>query len=278
MVEFGPDAKRRTRKGLLDVFRNLARNGSMIREMTWVSLTAQFKKSAIGATWIVLFPVFNIVVWLFLHGVGVIDPGDTGVPYPVYLLLGLTMWFFFMGYYRAASLAIAQGGRLFLQVSFPHEVYLAQRLIVSSVNGLIPIALTLMVIPIWGIVPHWHAVFLPLALLPLALFGAAVGLFVSVLRVVAVDAFNVINRVMDLVMYVTPVVYATQAGGSALQTVIAWNPLTYLLGTCRQLVLTGQVDDPQTYLFLVAGSLIFFLLSLKVFVTAEPRVLEKLVL
>jgi lipopolysaccharide transport system permease protein len=278
LVEFGPEAGRSTKRKLGEVWINLVRNRGLIRELATVSLTAQFKKSLLGASWIVLFPLFNVIVWLFLHAVGVMDPGVTAAPYPVYLLLGMVTWFLFIGYFKEASDVIVQGGRLFMQVRFPHEVFLFQRLLVHTINGFIPLVIIMIAMPLWGVVPQWQSIFLPIAILPLMWLGTAVGLLAAILRVVAIDAFNILSKVMELILYLTPVIYATDAGGSTLNALVSANPLTYIINSCRNLVLTGEPYQWETTLLVAAGSLLLFLICLRIFLVAEPRVIEKLAL
>ncbi|MGH7197659.1 MAG: ABC transporter permease, partial [Candidatus Omnitrophota bacterium] len=59
------------------------------RELIWQffkrDFFANYRRSFIGAAWIVLTPLAGILVWIFLKHSGVLRPGNVGVPYPVYV-------------------------------------------------------------------------------------------------------------------------------------------------------------------------------------------------
>jgi ABC-type polysaccharide/polyol phosphate export permease len=66
------------------------------------------------------------------------------------------------------------------------------------------------------------------------LLGSGIGLISSVISIVAPDLNRGIGFVMGLIMYVTPVIYSDKVDNPLLQTIIKWNPLTYLIGATQR--------------------------------------------
>jgi len=113
-------------------------------------------------------------------------------------------------------------------------------------------------------------------LIPLLLAGLALGLMVAVLRVVAVDVVAVIDEFLKLLMFLTPIVYTPKLNISGLATFIEWNPLTYLVGFSRDLLVAGTFYETQSFLICSVGAFVFFLLAFLFFQVLGPRVLERL--
>jgi lipopolysaccharide transport system permease protein len=66
------------------------------RTLIWQLFKRDFrtgdKKSFMGMTWLFIAPVLGIFSWIFLRQTGVLRPGDLDLPYPLYVLVGSTMW------------------------------------------------------------------------------------------------------------------------------------------------------------------------------------------
>lgn len=273
------EADQRGHMGLLGSLICMAQNLIQSRELIWQltkrDLLSLRKYSALGLFWLVLSPLVGIVSWVFMDYAGMLRPGDVVVPYPVYVLFGTTIWAMFMNSYHSAAQSLTSGGSLVLQIKFPHEALVVQQ-IAQNVIGLVAnIAVLLIVLAFFGVWPSWKAVFFPLALIPLLALGIAIGMFVSVFTVVVQDVSKVVTTGLGLLMFITPVVYAPQLPNHSLQIVISWNPLSYLVGGVRDLVLIGHIDRLDRFAWASCFSVVLFLLSWRLFFVSEQKVAEK---
>ncbi len=243
----------------------------------WVSLTTDYKRSFIGLTWLVILPLVSVVIWILLNGAGIIDPGDTSIPYPAYVLLSTSIWGFFAEFYRNVSRVFVTYGRMMSMVAFPRETALLEVLIVHLIRFSIPFALNLVVLLAFGVRFTWWALLFPLTLLPLLLAGAAIGLLVALLRIVAVDLSNLADESIRLLMFLTPVIYTPKLDLGALSFIIDLNPMTYLISFSRDLLTKGTFYRPELYLACVVGTTLFFLLSARIYRNAQARIIERLI-
>jgi lipopolysaccharide transport system permease protein len=238
-------------------------------------LVSEFRKSVIGSLWLLLLPLFNVVVWVALHAVGMFNPGEMEVPYFAFVLLSMAIWMFFFGYYRITNQLLTKHGKVFLQVRIPPEAILGELLLVQTVNMAIMMVITLVVLVIAGGTLSWGVLLFPLVVLPLVILGVAVGLVFAILRIVAFDIFTVLNRLVELLLFASPVVYAHRTNSEILQTILDWNPLTYLITSARDILIKGTLYEPVTYACCAAGSVLVLLLALRFYFIAHPRVLER---
>ena len=83
---------------------------------------------------------------------------------------------------------------------------------------------------------------------------------------------------MDVLKYLTPVVYSTAVASDLILNIIKWNPLTYLIDLPRNLLLGGGFENWDIYLWISFGSLILLLLAIRFYYLATPWVIEKMTL
>ncbi len=260
-----------------DFFSNMRKYRFLLVQLIRIDILSGYKKSFIGILWMVIYPILSVIIWIILNGAGIIQPGESSIPYPAYVLLSTSIWGFFIGIYQTTSQIILQGGRMMIMNKFPQEVLMVNKIIVHLILFAIPFVVNLVVLLLYGVQLSWTSLLFPIALIPLLLAGLAIGLVVAVLRVVAVDVVAVIDEFLKLLMFLTPIVYTPKLNISGLSTFIEWNPLTYLVGFSRDLLTSGIFSDTQSFLICSAGAFVAFVLAFIFFQTVGPRVLERLV-
>jgi lipopolysaccharide transport system permease protein len=100
------------------IFRDVWQYRHFIKQMTYISLLSEYKKSWLGITWMILSPIFANVLWLLLNASGIFNPGNTGIPYPAFTLFSTVIWGFFHTFYMSISDIIIQRSGILLQKSF----------------------------------------------------------------------------------------------------------------------------------------------------------------
>jgi len=277
LTVYEPD--QRVRMGALSCWRTMIGNVVRSRELIWQLFKRDFlagsKQSMFGLLWVLFSPVVGIVSWVMMNYAGVIHPGDTEVPYPLYVLFGTTIWGMFMGSYSAAAASLTSGGSLILQAKFSHEALVAQQMAQTAIAMVANLILLALVSAVFGTLPQWAAIFFPLSLVPLFMLGTGVGVFVSVLAVVVHDVTKVVGTVLGFLMFLTPVIYAPDIQNEWLQRLIWWNPLTYLVCGARDLALHGRIDHLSGYTCALILTLVIFLFAWRLFFLSEQKVAEK---
>jgi len=266
--------------GFLRTWVVLLNNFVESRELIWQlfkrDFFAAYKKSFLGIAWIVVSPVASILAWVFLQKAGMLHPGELGVPYPAYVLIGTSMWQLFVGMYRAGESTLLAGQTFVLQVQYPHEVLLFKETAQYLANFLVAFILNILALLIYGIDIKWQIIFFPLVALPLFCTAAAIGLISAMLSVVALDVSKAMNMVWGLAMWTVPIVYSDTVPNSIVQEIVRWNPLTYLVCSARDIILYGRVYNLTGFLICSGLSILFFLLSWRLFYISEDRVIERM--
>ncbi|MFO1490472.1 MAG: ABC transporter permease [Kiritimatiellia bacterium] len=263
--------------GIRQMIMNIAASRNLIWQLFKRDFFAVYKKSFLGVGWVVLMPVLGILSWVFLQKAGVLRPGDVGIPYPVFVLVGTSMWGLFVGLYDQASQTLEAGKEIIMQIHYPHEALLIKQTAQQISQFVVALALNVAVILLHGMTPHPLGVLLPLVALPLFFLAAGIGLFVAMISVVAVDISRFITLGISLLMYVTPVIHDGKAEQPVLRAVIRWNPLTHLVCSCRDMLLFGRLSDPTAYFWSALFALGVFLLSWRLFFLSEDQLVERMI-
>lgn len=267
--------------GLINTWVVMMRNVIGARELIFQlfkrDFFAAYKKSFLGITWVFIAPIFGIVSWVFLQMTGMLNPGDVGIPYPAYVLIGSSMWGLYMGFYNSAKSTLSSGKSLVMQVNYPHEALLFKQTAHQLANFSIAFVMNIIVLLIFGVIPSWHIIFFPLVILPIFFLAAAIGLVVSMISVVAVDLDRMINMGMGLLFWITPVIYSNNVESPVVRSLIKWNPLTYLVCSARDIIIYGRLYDTTGYFICSGVSFLLFLIAWRLFYVSENRIIERMI-
>jgi lipopolysaccharide transport system permease protein len=280
-VRFTPD--QRYRAGLLApiaaLLVNCVRYRELLGQLVRREIVVNYKRSLIGIGWIVVTPLLGILSWVFLQATAVLQPGDVGIPYPAYVLIGSTIWGFFIGSVAAVGGTLFASRGFMMHTSFPHEVLFGVQLAVKAIYFGLSLLLSLLVLSGFGVMPSVRGLLLfPLTLLPLIFLSSSIGLIVAMVAVVSYDLERLITSALALLLYVSPVIYSVQGiRNAALRTVVLLNPLTYLVGGARDVLLYGHPPAGHGFWLSAGFSLVFFVIVWRSFYLRERALLERMI-
>jgi lipopolysaccharide transport system permease protein len=274
------EPRQRSRAGMSAVLRVMAADVLRCRGLIWQlfkrDFLMQYKKSFLGLGWIVLAPLIGFASWVFMNAAGVLNPGTMDFPYPAFVLVSTVLWGFFTSSVIAASRTLKAGQGFIDQVQYPHHTLLVKELAQAYANFLISFVFTAVLLACFRVdLPalFWAA---PLLVLPMLAAAAAIGLTASILSAVSMDIEKGIGYVLGFWMFLTPVVYTAGDKGGMVKMILAVNPMTYLYGAARDLIVFGQARDWPLFAGMSAAALLVLLLAMRWFYVAEERVIEKM--
>jgi lipopolysaccharide transport system permease protein len=251
------------------------------RELIWQlfrrDFLMQYKKSFLGLGWIVLAPLIGFASWVFMNAAGVLNPGDMDFPYPAFVLISTTLWGLFANSVIAASRTLKAGEGFINQVRYPHHTMLIKELLQSYCNFLICFACITLLLVCFGVSLHRLYYATPLLVLPMMVFAAAAGLGISMLNALSLDIEKGVVYLLNFWMFLTPVVYSADNKTGIVKLILTCNPMTYLHGCARDIIVFGSTGTPGAFAGLSLIALFLLLLSMKWFYVAEECVIEKMI-
>ena len=273
------EPEQRARLGVLQCWclmaSRLVRSRELVGRLFRRDVLAATQHSVLGLAWIVISPLVGIASWVFMSRAGVLSPGDTGVPYPLFVLIGATTWGVFMAFFASAAASLTSNGSLILHARFSHEALVTQQAAQALVSVTANLVVLMLAFLLFGVWPHWGALLFPLSLVPMLLLGTGLGMCVAIFAVLVHDVTKVAMTLLGLLMFLTPVIYAPDVSDELLQQLIWHNPMTYLVAGPRDLLLAGSMGHAQGYAVSAAAAVGLFMLSWRLFFIAEQKVVEK---
>jgi ABC-2 type transport system permease protein len=208
--------------------------GNLVRK----EVKVKYKSSVLGAAWSMLNPVLYLAVFTLVFTVVLPNP----VPFfPVYLLSGLLVWNLFASSTSLSSRSVVDNANLVTKVYFPREILPFASIGAAGVDFLLQ-ALVLLLFMLafrYGVL-GLNLLLLPLSLVALLTFTAAVSLWVSALNVRYRDTQHLLNVALLAWFWLTPVVYPTALVWQKLEGYGGWIQALYLANPMTPIVMGFQ--------------------------------------
>jgi lipopolysaccharide transport system permease protein len=250
--------------------RELWRARDMALTFAWRDVKVRYKQSLIGIAWAVIQPLLTMVVFTIIFGKFANFPSQ-GLPYQVFSYLGLLPWAFFSTALTQISSSVLSNRQLVQKVYFPRLILPLSGVLVPAVDFFFS-AIVLAGIMIWFHVSVSINVLLaPIFLLMLVVTALGVGAVFAAVNVRFRDVPYVIPFIVQIWMYVSPVIYPTDALPHKYQVLSAINPLVPAITGFRWAV---GGTPPPTSLQLALGSvsaLIMLAVGFRVYRRWETR-------
>lgn len=185
--------------------RELAGARQILWNLVRKEVKVKYKSSVLGVAWAMLNPILYLAVFTLVFGVIL----HNKVPdFPIYLLSGLLAWQTFSTALSLSARSVVDNSNLVTKVYFAREI-----LPLASV-GAAMVDFFFQAIVLLAFMVGFHAfhfgpnlLLLPLALIDLLVFTAALALLVASLNVRYRDTQHLLNILLLLWFWATPIVY-----------------------------------------------------------------------
>jgi len=229
--------------------RELWRYRELLYFLTWKNILIQYKQAVLGVAWAVLNPVLTMIVFTvifnkLLH----VGTGVYNVPYPVFVYAGLLPWNLFSGSLSSAGMSLVGNSNLITKVYFPRLVIPGSAVLSQLPNFLISFAVLCVLMAAYRVVPTWHVVFLPFFTLLALVTAMGVSLWLSALYVLYRDVQYIIPFLVQIWMYVSPVMYPTSKIPQKWMWFYSLNPMTGVIGGFRWALFGEQAPSSMFWL------------------------------
>ncbi len=245
----------------------------LLRELVARDMKLRYKRSVLGFAWSLLNPLAQLLVFNFVFRLVL----PVGIPkYSSFLFSGLLAWNWFTSSLLLGTSAIVGNPDLVKQPGFPVAILPTARVATDLVHYLLALPV-LLVFLLWDGTRLTVAV----AALPIVIglqFAVTLGLvyLVATLYVAFRDMQYLLGVILQMLFFLTPVFYDPKGIPARFQIVYYLNPMTYLLGAYRRILLEGRLPNPGAMLMvcIFAGVLLSF--AYLIFMRASMRFVDEL--
>lgn len=235
----------------------------------WRDIKVRYKQTYLGIAWALFQPLVSMVIFTVFFGrLAKIPSGD--LPYSLFVLCGLVFWGFFSGALTHASNSLVDNENIIKKIYFPRMILPFSAIITSLIDFAVSLFVFLVFAAILGRLPN--LMFIPvlfIGLLVASLGASGLGLFLSSFNVKYRDVRYILPFFVQIMLFLTPVIYPTTIVRESNKYIMALNPMTGVIEAVRS---TFSVNMQTDWLLLGLSSLsavIIFIIGLAYFRKTE---------
>lgn len=248
----------------------LLRYRELLLNLARRDLKIRYKQSILGVAWAIVQPfalmvVFSVIFSLF------VKVRTAGIPYPIFSYVALVPWTFFANSLSFGVGSLQANSSLVTKIYFPREILPLASMLACLVDFLV--ASTIFV----GMLLYYHIgvtaqiVWLPLIVALQMAFTAGVVLIGAAANVFYRDIRLLLPFLMQLWMYVTPVIYPLTLIPARFRTLFSLNPMTGIIDAYRRVIVEGRPPDPRLLLVTAIVSLLLLGAGYRFFKSVEMQ-------
>jgi len=239
---------------------DLFRYRELLFFLVWRDVKIRYKQTVLGALWAVLQPFLTMVVFTVFFG-RVAEIATDGIPKPVFYYSALLPWTYFSSSIVNAGQSLVSNRDLITKVYFPRVIIPAS----AVLSGLVDLAIASLILAAlmayYGIAPSWGLLVWPVAVLCIVVLALGAGMTLAALNVNYRDVRYALPFGVQLLLFVTPIIYPTSSIPERFQWLMALNPLTGIIESCRASLLPTHHVDWGLFGISVVVTLILFVLG-----------------
>jgi len=252
------------RKGWLPInFREIWRYRELLYFLAWRDVKVRYKQTVLGFLWAFLQPFTKMVIFSAIFG-GLAKIDSEGFPYPIFLYAGLLPWQFFSESLSRSSSSVVGSANLITKVYFPRLIIPLSAIGACLVDFAISFTILIGLMFYYSI-PLTLATLLMVPLVALTILAAfGIGCLLSALDVTYRDFRYMIPFVIQIWMFLTPVLYPVKIVPGRWQWLLLLNPLTGIVDAYRSAILgkpfqwsTLAISSGVVLLAILIGTLYF---------------------
>ena len=218
------------------------KNRALLRELVATDFKLRYQGSVLGYLWSLLRPLFLFAIMYVVFG-KFLKIGSNVPHYPIYLLLGVVLWGFFVEATSQGLSAIVGRGDLIRKVNFPKYIIVVS----GTISALINLFLNLLIVVFFMVITHVGVsdtiVFFPLILVELYIVALAVAFFLSAAFVKYRDISYIWEVGLQAAFYAIPILYPLTMVLSVSKLaaqLLMLNPIAQLIQDARYSLITHK--------------------------------------
>ncbi len=218
----------------------------LFQELVSKDIKLKYRRSFLGYLWSILNPLLTMLVMVVVFSNMFRFDIEN---YPVYLIIGQTIFNFFTESTVQAIYSITGNAALLKKTYVPRYEFTLAKVTSSLVNLIFALGAMVLVFFVCGI--RFTALFLwiPIILLQVYIFCLGLGMFLAQAAVFFRDIQYIYNVITTAWMYLTPIFYPLSALPENLQQyIIAFNPMYFYIQQFRTVVMSGTLPEAELFL------------------------------
>lgn len=236
---------------------------------TWRDIKLRYKQTFFGIVWAIMQPFITMVVFSVVFGRLANMPSDN-IPYPIFVYAGLLLWNIFSNSLNNASQSLISGAEVIKKVYLPKIIIPVASVMVTLVDFLFAALIFIGMIFYYGFIPNFQGLLILPFLLIITVFSSlGLGWFLAAVNVKYRDVRYALPFFIQLLIFVTPVIYPVSIVPRAYQWILTLNPMTGVVESFKAAFLGTMPISWSGLAISAVVSIIVLILGLAYFLKTE---------
>ena len=232
----------------------------------------RYSRSLIGWAWSLAQPIMRLLILGFVFTRAI--PLDIE-NYTAFLFVGLVSWQWFATGVMASTTSLVDNRSLLLRPGFPRGTIPIVAVLASVLDTIAGLVVLIVFVSV-TIGVSWALLALPALLVLQFLLIAGIGLLLCVANVYLRDVRLVVELLLQLGFYLTPVFYRRDILPEELQELFGLNPMAQMLEAWRVVLIDGDLPGASLTLWLTVVCCTVFVVGALVFRRVSHSVVDEL--
>jgi lipopolysaccharide transport system permease protein len=232
--------------------------------LAWREVKVRYKQAALGAAWAIIQPLFTMIIFTLFFGRLAGVPSD-GIPYPLFSFCALVPWTYFAGTLGLAGNSLVSNANLVTKVYFPRVLLPAATVISGMLDFVIGSVFLFFMMIYYHVKPGWNLLFVPVFVISLMLLALGISMLLAAINVRYRDVKYALPFIIQIWLFVTPIIYPVTYLPVKYQKVLALNPMAGIVEGLRACLFSThpmpwkliEISWAVTLVLLIGGALYF---------------------
>lgn len=265
----------------LDGLATFYRRRWLLRYFISRQVTRSYKRSYLGLAWTILGPLVWVffLTLIFSEVIGLKDrvvEGDTRLNFGLFLYCGLLPFMAFSEALNKGLNSIRSNSGLVQKVVFPVELLPLTNAVASLIDKLFGVAALLIIVLILEHTLHWQVLLLPLIMVVQLVFTLGLTYIMAVIGTYIPDMGEVMRPFIRGTFFITPILFPPERLPENLRWIEDYNPLAYLVGAYRAMILEGTLPGGLATLYFTLFSVALFVVGFALFIRLKHGFADQL--
>lgn len=256
----------------MKVFKELYQYRELLKTSIHKEIRGKYKGSFLGILWSFVSPLLMVLIY------AIVFPFILRVQeenYLIFLIVGIIPWTFFTNIINYGVTIVLRNANIIKKVYFPREILPISVVTSGLINFLISCLIILIFVLISGVGLSWHIFLLPLIIIVQYVFSLGLVFILSAVNVYIRDAEYIMNFVVMMLFYATPIVYSITLIPSKHQWILYLNPMTTIINSYRDIFCYHQMPNLLGLLMVGIFSVLFSIIGYGIFKKLEKGFAEE---
>ena len=232
----------------------------VLRNIISQDLKVKYRRTILGYVWSLLNPLLQLLVLsvVFSHLLGRFGVEN----YAHFLFSGLLAWMFFQQSMSMGAISLLQNENYIKKIYLPKLIFPLSKLCLRGIDFTFSLLALTVIAWVGGFALRWTFVLVPLAAGLLFLFTLGLSVVAAILTVYFRDVEYFLSIFMQMLYFLTPILYPLSSLPEAYRPWIQLNPLYAQINLFQQLIYFGRVPSGAEWAMAAAGSAVSMVMGL----------------